>query len=123
VEEEVGRFQREVHPLPEEADAAVARAVEEVRAEEGADVGQDLGRAGRVQAVAAVVEAVAGVVEAAGVAADGAAALEERDGRLAVARQAPGRADARGTAAEDRDARQARLLWRRSAQSAKVADE
>jgi hypothetical protein len=53
-----------MHPFPEEADASVARPIEELRAEERPDIRQDRARARGMQPVAPVVEAVAGVFEA-----------------------------------------------------------
>src|SRR5512144_1060762 len=87
-------------PAAPQPDAPVARPLEQLLRHEHADLRQDLGVAGRVQAVAAEVEPVAVPVEAAGVAADGRLLLDQRDGSPPELVEAVGRPGSGGPRAE-----------------------
>lgn len=102
VEGDVQGLEGEVEPAVLEEDAAVAGAFEEIVAEQGADIGEDFGRTGRMQAVAAVVDAVAGDGEAGGIAAGVRGTLEQGDLEAAAGEQ-PGKGEAGGAGAEDGD--------------------
>jgi hypothetical protein len=68
-QEKVPRLQREVNPTAFEADATVARTVEQIFTEQFAEIIQDSGITRRVEAVTAIVDPNAVQLETAGVAA------------------------------------------------------
>jgi hypothetical protein len=76
---QIDRLQRKVHPPPAQPDAAVAGPVEQVVAEQGADVGHHRRRTDRMEPMAAEVDRDAVDDEAPGIAADRGAPLEQGD--------------------------------------------
>ena len=75
-------------------------AVEEIVSEEGADVGKNFRRAGRVETVAAEVRAKARAIEAPGVATDRGSAVGEGDLEASPG-QSPSRPQTSGASAQD----------------------
>jgi hypothetical protein len=89
-----------MYPAALQADAPVARAVQQRIAQHPADIRHDLWRAGGVQPVAAEIHAQTGHLEAAGVAAGGGFALDRGYVEAAAARKAAGSAKPRGAGSD-----------------------
>ena len=109
-QQQIAGLQWEVDPPVFETDAAMTRPIEQIVAQQFAQVVQDSGIAGGMETVATVVHPDSVQLEAAGIAAHGVPLFEDGHAGAAEAGQFVGSADSGRTRAEDYDVRQAGLL-------------